>query len=77
MRILYDEARQQDVAVQSARGLLDIAMNRYRGGLASYLDVITAQNVLLANERTAASIRTRRMTSTVVLIKALGGGWVR
>ncbi len=53
-----------------------IALNRYRGGLVSYLDVVYAQTALLANERTATQIRGQRMVATVVLIKALGGGWL-
>jgi hypothetical protein len=51
-------------------------LNRYRGGLVSYLDVIYAQIALLANERTATQIGGQRMVATVVLIKALGGGWL-
>ena len=52
LRILSDEARQQDVAVQAAQRSLDLATAQYRGGVTSYLDVITAQNTLLSNQRT-------------------------
>jgi len=75
LRILSDEATQQDLAIQSAQLSLDLAMNRYRGGITTYLEVITAQNALFANQRTAIDIRTRRMTASVRLVKALGGGW--
>ena len=50
-------------------------MNRYRGGLVTYLEVTTAQSAALSNEVTAVNILTRQMNSTVLLIKALGGGW--
>ena len=75
LRILSDESAQQDIAIQSAQRSLDLANNRYRGGVASYLEVITAQNALLANQRSAIEIRVRRMASSVLLVKALGGGW--
>jgi outer membrane protein TolC len=51
-------------------------LNRYRTGLVSYLDVVYAQTALLANQRTATQIVGQRMVATVVLIKALGGGWL-
>jgi NodT family efflux transporter outer membrane factor (OMF) lipoprotein len=75
LRILSEEAAQQDIAIQSAQRSLDLATNRYRGGVASYLDVITAQNALLANQRTGIGIQVRRMSASVLLVKALGGGW--
>src|SRR5262249_39091842 len=75
LRILAEEARQQDIAVASAQRSLDLALNRYRGGITTYLEVITAQNALLTNQRTAVAIQTTRMTASVALIKALGGTW--
>ncbi|HLJ23724.1 MAG TPA: efflux transporter outer membrane subunit [Candidatus Acidoferrales bacterium] len=75
LRVLEEEARTQDAAVAAANRALDQATNRYKGGLDTYLTVITAQSASLANERTAVSILTRRLTSTVLLVKALGGGW--
>jgi len=75
LRILSEESAQQDIAVQSAQRSLDLANNRYRGGVASYLEVITAQSALLVNQRTAIGIRVRRMAASVLLVKALGGGW--
>jgi len=62
-------------AVDDARRALDIATNRYTGGLVSYLDVITAQQTLLQNEQLAAEIQGEQLVSTVMLVKALGGGW--
>ena len=75
LRILDQEARKQDEAVQSAEHSLALSTNRYRGGLVTYLEVTTAQSTALSNEVTAVNILTRRMNSTVLLIKALGGGW--
>jgi len=75
LRVLDDEARVQANAVAASERSLTLATNRYRGGVASYLEVITAQGFALANERTAVDIATRRMTATVLLLKGLGGGW--
>jgi outer membrane protein, multidrug efflux system len=65
----------QDAAVQDARKALEIANNRYVGGVTSYLDVITAQTTLLSSERLATQLRGQQMVSSVYLVKALGGGW--
>jgi len=75
LRVLDEESKTQDAAVAAANRALEQSTNRYKGGLDTYLTVITAQNAALANERTAVSLLTRRMTSTVLLVKALGGGW--
>jgi len=75
LRVLEQEARVQDAAVAAAERSLALANNRYRGGVASYLEVITAQSAALGNERAAVGVLIRRMTSTVLLLKALGGGW--
>ena len=52
-----------------------LANDRYRLGIDSYLNVITAQTTLLSNQRTAMNLRMQQMTASVQLIKALGGGW--
>ncbi len=75
LRILENEARVQDVAVTAAEHSLELSNNRYKGGVSSYLEVITAQSTALADERAAVDILRRRMTASVLLIKALGGGW--
>jgi NodT family efflux transporter outer membrane factor (OMF) lipoprotein len=77
VRILEDEARVQDQAVVAAQRSLDLSVTRYKGGVTSYLEVITAQSAALANEVTAVNILGRRMANTVLLIQALGGGWDR
>ena len=75
LRILEEESAKQQQAVQSARRSLALSTNRYKGGLVTYLEVITAQSIALSDERTTVDILTRRMNSSVLLIKALGGGW--
>jgi outer membrane protein, multidrug efflux system len=76
LRILTGEAQSTSDAVADAGQAETIALNRYRSGLVSYLDVVYAQTALLANQRTATQITGQRMVATVVLVKALGGGWL-
>ena len=73
--MLEEEAGIQDRAVAASERSLTLATNRYRGGVATYLEVIAAQSAALANERAAVDILTRRMVATVLLIRGLGGGW--
>jgi NodT family efflux transporter outer membrane factor (OMF) lipoprotein len=68
-------AAQAQAAVESSRRVLDMADGRYEGGASTYLDVITAQQALLAAERQAAQIDGQRMLTSVFLVKALGGDW--
>ncbi|MHB8303057.1 MAG: efflux transporter outer membrane subunit [Acidobacteriaceae bacterium] len=75
LRVLQSEAATQHRAVESAQHQEAIAMSRYRSGLADYLTVIVAQSIDLSNQLTEAGIQTRRMAASVLLIKALGGGW--
>jgi outer membrane protein TolC len=75
LRILNDEAQAQQAAVTAAEHSLQLSTNRYKGGVVSYLEVTTAQSTALADERAAVDILRRRMTASVSLIKALGGGW--
>lgn len=75
LRVLQDESKTQNEAVDAANRALEQATNRYKGGLDTYLTVITAQNAVLVNERTEVGLLTRQLTSTVLLVKALGGGW--
>jgi len=75
LRILEQETQQQERAVVSARESLQLFTNRYKGGVDNYLQVITAQTVALANERNQVDIMRRRMDASVLLVKALGGGW--
>ncbi len=75
LRILAEEARQQHEATVAAQGAQKIFDNRYVGGIDTYLQVVTAQNTALSNERNDIDIMRRRMDASVLLVKALGGGW--
>ena len=75
LRILSQESALEDKAVASAQHSLDLANVRYQGGVTSYLEVLTAEQALLANQRTAIALTTRRYAASVGLIRALGGGW--
>jgi outer membrane protein TolC len=75
LRILEQEAGKQHEATLAAENSLQLSLNRYKGGLVTYLEVITAQSISLTNERTEVDLRRRRMDASVQLIKALGGGW--
>jgi len=75
LRILEAEAAAQAEAVKSAEQSLAIALNQYRAGTVSYLNVVTAQTTAYSNERNAISILGNRLNDSVALVKALGGGW--
>jgi NodT family efflux transporter outer membrane factor (OMF) lipoprotein len=75
LRILENEATIQDAAVAAAQHSLDLSNSRYKGGVANYLEVTTAQSAALGDERADVDVLTRRMAASVLLIKALGGSW--
>ena len=75
LAVLANAAKAQAAAVTDAHKALDIATNRYKGGLVNYLDVVTAQQTLLSNQRLASQLEGQRLTTSVLLVKALGGGW--
>jgi NodT family efflux transporter outer membrane factor (OMF) lipoprotein len=75
LRILENEGQQQKQATASSAESLQLFTNRYKGGVDTYLQVITAQTIELANERNDIDIQRRRLDASVLLIKALGGGW--
>ncbi len=68
-------AGEANAAVASAQRVVDVANDRYMGGLATYLDVVTAQQALLANQRQQVQINGQQMLTAIYLVKALGGGW--
>ena len=74
---LADAAASQQKAVEDSQRYLSIANDRYVGGLVTYLDVITAEQTLLTNQRLATQILGQRLLTSVFLVKALGGGWDR
>lgn len=74
-RILRLESEQEAVAVAASDRLVTIARNRYRGGITTYLEVVTAETAALNNHQAEVNLLVRRMTTSVDLVKALGGGW--
>jgi NodT family efflux transporter outer membrane factor (OMF) lipoprotein len=77
VRILTQQIQQQHQAVESARVALDLETKRYESGIDPYIDVVTEQNALLSAQQILALIEIQRMTQSVSLIEALGGGWDR
>jgi NodT family efflux transporter outer membrane factor (OMF) lipoprotein len=75
LRILAGESQQQHTATAAAEETLRIFMNRYSGGVDTYLQVVTSQTTALSNERNDIDIRRRQLDASVLLIKALGGDW--
>jgi NodT family efflux transporter outer membrane factor (OMF) lipoprotein len=75
LHILGNEAEQQHRATASAQESLQLFTNRYQGGVDNYLQVITAQTIALTNARNDIDIQRRRMDASVLLVKAIGGGW--
>ncbi len=75
LRVLNQEAEHQHQATVAAESAEQIFNNRYVGGLDTYLQVVTAQTTALSNERNDIDIMRRQMDASVLLIKALGGGW--
>jgi NodT family efflux transporter outer membrane factor (OMF) lipoprotein len=75
LRVLTQEADHQHKATLAAQSAVQIFNNRYVGGLDTYLQVVTAQTTELTNERNDIDIMRRQMDASVLLVKALGGGW--
>ena len=75
MRILTEQIQQQHKAVDSAKIALDLEKRRYETGIDPYINVVTEQNALLSAQLILAQIEILRMTTSVSLIEALGGGW--
>jgi outer membrane protein, multidrug efflux system len=72
---LANESGSEAAAVKATRGALQQAQYRYKGGAATYLEVVVNENAALAAQLSATSIQLRRMNAAVLLVKALGGGW--
>ena len=75
LRILEQEAQVQAEAVKSAEESVSLTTNQYKAGIVSYLNVVVSQTAALNNQVTAVNIQNRRLAASVLLIKALGGGW--
>lgn len=75
LRQLQQESVSEAAAVAAAGGALEQAEYRYKAGIATYLEIVVAENAALAARLSAADIQVRRMVASVQLVKALGGGW--
>jgi len=75
LRVLYDEARQEHKAVQAAERAVRLSVTRYKQGIDSYVNVITAQNAFLTSRQGELTVQLRALTASVGLVKNLGGGW--
>jgi outer membrane protein TolC len=75
LRILADESVAEVNAAKAAEETLAITQNQYEAGTVDYLNVVVAQNTALSAERTVRDLAGRRLTASVGLLKALGGGW--
>jgi NodT family efflux transporter outer membrane factor (OMF) lipoprotein len=77
VRILSEQIRRQQEAVESSRTFLKLESGRYETGIDPYIDVVTAQTTLLANQQSLTILEVQQMTASVQLIESLGGGWDR
>ncbi len=75
LRVLGAERAVQDSAVASARVAERTSLAQYRAGTTTYLQVVTAQTLLLSNRRSAVQLLGRQLVASAALVKALGGGW--
>ena len=77
LNVLAKEVEQQRSATASAERALDLFTKRYQDGVDTYLQVVTSQTTALSNESNDIDLRRRQMDASVLLIKAVGGGWDR
>ena len=75
LRILEQEAQVEQSAVRAAQRSFDLSNARYKGGVTNYLEVLTAEQILLQNQVTEIDIESRQYAASVSLVRALGGGW--
>lgn len=75
LHLLEQQAQVQNEAVAAAQESARIAENQYKAGTVSYLNVVSAQNTAYSSQRSALTILNSRLAASVLLIKALGGGW--
>ena len=75
LRIVSEQIRQQEGAVNAAQHYVDVATAAYQTGVSPYLDVITAQTLLLTAQQTLVTLRVNELVASVQLVQALGGGW--
>jgi outer membrane protein TolC len=74
-RALERETREQQIALEDAQRSYDLTTERYRAGLDNYLSVLSSQNQVLIAQGLRAELQARRLTFSVDLVRALGGGY--
>lgn len=74
-RLLATQYDAENAALKSAKRTLEISMNRYKGGVITYLEVSTAQNAALSHEQNVVQLKASQLKASVSLVKALGAGW--
>jgi NodT family efflux transporter outer membrane factor (OMF) lipoprotein len=75
LRILEQEAQLEQGAVEAAQRSYNLSNTRYKGGVTSYLEVLTAEQTLIGDQVTAINLESRQFAASVSLVRALGGGW--
>ena len=75
VRILSHQMQQEEAAEKAAEEYVELETARYQTGIDPYVDLVIAQNTLLSNQQTLATLHVQQMTASVQLIQALGGGW--
>jgi multidrug efflux system outer membrane protein len=74
-RLLQTQAEAEAAALTAAQRTLEIANNRYKAGLVTYLEVAIAQRSALLLEQTVVELRGEKLVAAVGLVRAVGGGW--
>jgi multidrug efflux system outer membrane protein len=75
IRFLNEQAAAQNRAVQHAERAAELATQRYKSGIVSYLEVVDASRATLVTQRARAQLTSERLSASIQLVKALGGGW--
>jgi outer membrane protein TolC len=75
LRRLEQESLSEAAAVMATGKALEQARYRYKAGLVTYLEVATTETIALQAQQSRVNILNRRMDASVLLVKALGGGW--
>lgn len=75
LRILREQAEAERLAVEAANRTVTVSLNEYNAGTQAYTTVITAEASALSDAEAALTVQQNRLTSSVALVEALGGGW--
>jgi outer membrane protein TolC len=74
-RVLINQEKAQNAATSDARKAEQIALNQYKEGIIPYNTVLTTQLTRLSDEQASLTVQGNRLSASVALIEALGGGW--